>query len=196
MGNRVLYLARHGEADVNGELTERGRDQARLLGSRLREVGLTAIHHSPLSRAVETAGLISEQLPEVPVTETDLIGDYLPSGRCTDGPARFVPLFDEFSPDELADGERRAAAAVARFTGPTETDSYELIVTHNFMIGWLVRHAMDAPDWRWMGLNHTNCGLSVIRYNAERPASLLVFNDQSHLPPELQWTGYPSALRP
>ena len=29
-------------------------------------------------------------------------------------------------------------------------------VTHNFLIGWLIRDALDAPKWRWIGLNHAN----------------------------------------
>jgi broad specificity phosphatase PhoE len=46
---RYLYLTRHGEAtpDESG-LTENGRRQAALLGERLRDVPLSAVHHGPL----------------------------------------------------------------------------------------------------------------------------------------------------
>jgi hypothetical protein len=51
------------------------------------------------------------------------------------------------------------------------------VVTHNFLIGWLVRQAMDAPRWRWLSLNHCNAALTVIRYAPGRPSSVLVYND-------------------
>ena len=74
-----VYLVRH--ADVENPrrvlyghlpgfpLSERGRAQAVDLGRRLRDRGVRRILHSPLERAVETARLICEQLPEpVPMT--------------------------------------------------------------------------------------------------------------------------------
>jgi hypothetical protein len=29
-------------------------------------------------------------------------------------------------------------------------DEYELVVTHDFLAGWLVSQAMAAPPWRWL----------------------------------------------
>lgn len=72
---------------------------------------------------------------------------------------------------------------------------HDLVVTHNFVIGWLVREALDAPDWRWIGLHHANAALSIIHYAPERPSSLIVYNDIRHLPEELRWTGLPPGLR-
>jgi len=72
-----VYLVRH--ADVENPrkvlyghlpgfpLSERGRAQAVEVGKRLHDRGIGRILHSPLERAVETARLIAEQLPE-PVT--------------------------------------------------------------------------------------------------------------------------------
>jgi broad specificity phosphatase PhoE len=69
-----VYLVRH--ADVENPkkvlyghlpgfpLSERGRSQAVEVGKRLRDRGIDRILHSPLERAVETARLIAEQLPE------------------------------------------------------------------------------------------------------------------------------------
>jgi probable phosphoglycerate mutase len=70
-----------------------------------------------------------------------------------------------------------------------------LVITHNFLIGWLVRAAQDAPEWRWLGLNHCNAALTAIRYTPGRPASVLFYNDMGHLPLELRWTGFPPELR-
>jgi broad specificity phosphatase PhoE len=90
------------------------------------------------------------------------------------------------------------AAAIERLTqaGPEGEDSHTLIVTHNFLIGWLVSQALAAPAWRWLGLNQMNCALTVIGYEAGLPPSLITFNDAGHLPPELRWTGFPPALHP
>lgn len=76
-----------------------------------------------------------------------------------------------------------------------EEDRHELVITHNFLIAWLVRQALDAPAWRWLGLNVCNAALTVIRYAPGRTPSLLAFNDMSHLPPDLRWTGFPPELR-
>ena len=83
---------------------------------------------------------------------------------------------------ESAPGESQAA------------DIHELIVTHNFLIGWFIRHALDAPDWRWIGLNQQNCALTVILYQPGLPPSLVTFNDAAHLPDQLRWTGFPARL--
>jgi broad specificity phosphatase PhoE len=203
MTTRFLYLARHGEASPDeSTLTADGRRQALLLGRRLREVPLSAIHHGPLPRAELTARLVGDQIGDVPLHCSETAGDYVP----------FVPRRQDLPPasatyllnrlrtvQESADerGPALARQALERFTGPVEGDEpcHELVVTHNFLIGWLVRSAMNAPPWGWLGLNHCNAALTVIRYAPERPASLLVYNDMTHLPRELRWTGFPPELR-
>ncbi len=200
---RYLYLARHGEATPDEtELTEAGRRQAALLGERLRGVPLDAIHHGPLPRAAQTAALVAGELDGVPLAEREAAGDYLP----------YVPDEDELPPDcseflmrfvrRFPAGERETGPALAReatrlFTGPVAADEprHELVVTHNFLIGWLVRASQDAPPWRWLGLVHCNAALTVIRYVPGRPSSLLLYNDMGHLPDELRWTGFPPESR-
>ncbi|WP_034270131.1 histidine phosphatase family protein [Actinospica robiniae] len=200
---RYLYLVRHGEAttDESG-LSENGRRQADLLGRRLATRPISVMHHGPLPRAAETARLIGEHLDGVAVAASDIAGDYVP----------YFPHRDELPPDsadnilrflaQFADEDREhgpvlAHEALAQFTGPVPGDQerHELIVTHNFLIAWLVRHATDAPEWRWLGLNHANAALTVIRYAPGRLSSILVYNDMQHLPTELRWTGFPPELR-
>ena len=107
-------------------------------------------------------------------------------------------------------GAARARAAIQQFAGPPEgagggqpepgpetaADVHELIVTHNFLIGWFIRHALHAPDWRWIGLNQQNCALTVILYRPGLPPSLVSFNDAAHLPDQLRWTGFPGPAPP
>ncbi|MEU3839367.1 histidine phosphatase family protein [Streptomyces sp. NPDC028635] len=199
---RYLYLARHGEATADETaLTEAGRRQAALLGRRLRDIPLTAVHHGPLPRAEQTARLIVGQLENVPLNRTDVAGDYVPhvpeADELPDGSADFFLAFlAGATAEERTHGPVLARRALELFTGPVagEEDRHELVVTHNFLVAWLVRDAMHAPKWRWLGLNHGNAALTVIRYAPGRPASVLLSNDMRHLPDELRWTGFPLEL--
>lgn len=199
---RYLYLARHGEAlrDQSG-LTEKGRRQAELLGRRLQDVPFASIHHSPLPRAVETAGLIREQLEtNVPLEVSEAAGDYIPyvpkrDELPADSADFLLQFLEQVTPQELEEGPVLAAQAIALFTGPADGDEerHELVVTHNFQVGWLVGHTLDAPKWRWLSLNHCNAALTVLRYTPGRPSSVLFYNDMRHLPTDLRWTGFPTA---
>ncbi|MFD6922658.1 histidine phosphatase family protein [Streptomyces sp. NPDC059944] len=196
---RHLYLVRHGEAspDESG-LTEGGRWQATLLGQRLRDVPLAAVHHGPLHRAEQTALLIGDQLKNVPLSVSEVAGDYIPHMPTRDElPADSADFYLRFLAD-ATDEEREHGPVLARraldlFTGPVdgEEDRHELVVTHNFLVAWLVRDALRAPEWRWLGLNYCNAALTVIRYVPGRAPYLLVANDMRHLPAELRWTGFP-----
>ncbi|CAM5690844.1 hypothetical protein SVIOM342S_01927 [Streptomyces violaceorubidus] len=96
--------------------------------------------------------------------------------------------------EERERGPALARQALRRFTGAVTDcaeDRHELVVTHNFLIAWLVRDAMHAPKWRWLGLDHANAALTVIRYAPGRAACVLLTNDMRHLPAELRWTGFP-----
>lgn len=198
LSTRYLYLARHGEAlpDESG-LTEDGRRQATLLGRRLREIPFAAVHHGPLPRAEQTARLIGDQLDGVLPHASEAAGDYVPYIPEKDElPAESADFFLRFLA-RAGDEERKRGPALARqaldlFTGAAaaEEDRHELVVTHNFLIAWLVRDAVHAPKWRWLGLDHCNAALTVIRYAPGRPASVLVSNDMRHLPIGLRWTGF------
>ncbi|MFI0807490.1 histidine phosphatase family protein [Streptomyces echinatus] len=199
---RYLYLARHGEASPDeSELTDAGRRQAALLGERLRGVPLTAIHHGPLPRAEQTARLVAEQLDGVPRRRSEAAGDYIPyiparEELPPEAADTWIRFLDQFPAEEREQGPGLAAAALAQFTGPVTGDEprHELVVTHNFLVGWLVRAAFEAPEWRWLGINHANAALTVIRYAPDRPPAVLLFNDTGHLPTELRWTGFPREL--
>ncbi|WP_328512308.1 histidine phosphatase family protein [Streptomyces sp. NBC_00376] len=202
---RHLYLVRHGEAageDDGSALTEAGRRQAQLLGRRLREHPISVVRHGPLTRAAETAKLIGGQLDGVPVRVTETADDYVPhfpdrAELPADSADRFMRFLEPCTAEERLRGPELARRALTELTGPPEGDEdvHELVVTHSFLVSWLMRDAMDAPKWRWLGLNHGNASLTVIRYAPGRPASVLVSNDMRHLPDELCWTGFPPELR-
>ncbi|MFD0340711.1 histidine phosphatase family protein [Streptomyces sp. NPDC127117] len=200
---RYLYLARHGEASADETtLTENGRRQAVLLGERLRSAPLSVIHHGPLPRAQQTAQLIGAQLDGVPLHRSEPAGDYVPhlptkEELPPDSADALLDFLAQVPEEERGLGPALAREALAEFTGPVDGDRprHELVVTHNFLVGWLVRAALDAPEWRWMGVNQGNAALTVIRYAPGRPSSVLFHNDMAHLPAELRWTGFPPELR-
>jgi broad specificity phosphatase PhoE len=193
LATRYLFLTRHGEAGPTGDLTDAGRQQAVLLGRRLREVPVSAVHHGPLPRTSQTAALLATQLPGVPIYVDDAAGDFVPYTPMREElPETSGDLLHAFTRQLPPADEGRAAEAERRFTGPVPgTEArFEVLVTHNFLAGWLVRASQDAPPWRWLALNHANAALTVIRYSPGRPAALLTYNDVGHLPAELRWTGF------
>lgn len=200
MATRRLYIARHGNADALGELTDTGREQAGLLGQRLAHLPIDAVWHSPLPRAEGSAQEVAVQLrPGTPVEAAAELIDhvpYVPTPEET--PHAWVPFFDGYDPAEAAAGNRVARSLTARFATPPEhaDDIHEVLITHSYPIAWLIRDALDAPPTRWLSLNSANAALTVIEYRPGLPAGITMFNEMSHLPAELRWTGFPEALRP
>lgn len=76
-----LYFLRHGEAGHNGasdferELTERGETDSKNIGAfcQKTKIFFTHVLVSPLVRAKQTARLVMDQLPAVPVEETEFL---------------------------------------------------------------------------------------------------------------------------
>ncbi|WP_432009318.1 histidine phosphatase family protein [Streptomyces bacillaris] len=138
----------------------------------------------------------------IPLHRTESAGGYAPTSRAGTNSRRNRPTSSSASskapPEEQEQGAAPARRALDRFTGPVEgeggEDRHELVVTHNFLVAWLVRDAMRAPAWRRLGLNHANAALTVIRYAPGRPATVLPANDMRHLPADLRWTGFPPEL--
>ena len=194
--SRYLYLVRHGEQQdaehglPDGPLSPRGIRQAELIAERLGGVPFTGAWHSPLRRAQETSAIIAKRLPALTPKPSALLFDCIPSGPTPDSPHAFDAWFHSVTEAEIDAGRAQMSDAVDEFFGPSRTDRHELLITHNFVIGWFVRHVFDAPEWRWLGLNQANCGLTIIRVRSAKPPVLVVHNDLSHLPVELR-TGLP-----
>ncbi|WP_308799882.1 histidine phosphatase family protein [Agromyces silvae] len=191
-----LYLVRHGEQlDAehglpDGPLSPRGRRQAEALAERLGGIPFDAAWHSPLQRASETAKIIAAKMPALEPEASPLLFDCIPSGPAPETPSAYDPFFGSVTDEEIDAGRAQMADAVAEFLRSSREDRHELLITHNFVIGWFVREVLGAPDWRWVSINQANCGLTVLTQKPGRPWSLVTHNDLSHLPPELR-TGLP-----
>jgi probable phosphoglycerate mutase len=194
-----IYLVRHGEHQdaeqgvADGPLSARGRRQADALADRLSGLPLTAVWHSPLERAAETARAVAARLPSVDPQPSALLFDCVPTGMTPDTPAVYEPFFGSVTDAEIEAGRAQMSDAISAFLVRKPGDVHEVLITHNFVISWFVREVLQMPEWRWMTLNLAHCGLTVIAQKPGRPWSLLTHNDLAHLPFELQ-TGLPEPL--
>jgi len=191
--SRFLYLVRHGEQQdaehgvADGPLSPRGVRQAHAIAERLGGVPFTAAWTSPLQRAQETARIMTERMPALEPEPSALLMDCVPSGPTPELPHAWESFFGAVTEDEIAAGEAQMADAVAEWMRPSgREDSHELLITHNHVIGWFVREAFGAAEWRWLGINQANCGLTIIRVRSAKPPVLVTHNDLGHLPPELR----------
>jgi probable phosphoglycerate mutase len=194
-----LYLVRHGEhLDAehgleDGPLSPRGRRQAELLADRLSGVPLTAVWHSPLERAAETARTVAQRLPAVSPEPSALLFDCVPTGMSPDTPTVYEAFFGGVTEAEVEAGGAQMADAVDEFL-VRKSGAHELLITHNFVIAWFVREVLDAPSWRWLTLTQAHCGLTVLAQRPGRPWTIVSHNDLAHLPMELR-TGLPEVPR-
>lgn len=190
MARTQLYLVRHGEQDrasghaQGGGLSQLGREQADRLGGRLRTVPFSAVHYSPMARAAETADIVCSHLPQVPQHACDFVADRTPvpsTGQREQYPGRWLAWLDGVPADERDEDATALGAAVEHFGITGDNDRRELLITHNFVIGWFVRHVLDAPVWRWIGLNQANCAITIVQWDSDQLPTLVSFNDTGHL---------------
>jgi broad specificity phosphatase PhoE len=187
MGTRVLYLVRHGQYHTEedspkyGLLTPLGRRQARRLGQRLASIEFAVMHHSDMARAVETAAVIARELPaKVSARSSKLLREGIPTAP--------VPGLPHHTRAEARQVRIRMDAAFERyFTRPRSGERHELLVAHGNIIRYLVRRAMGDPVAKWVRMNITQCGLTVITVGPRRGRMILMgFNDVGHLPPQMR----------
>jgi probable phosphoglycerate mutase len=188
----TLVLVRHGEqrdADQgvdDGELSERGIEQSRLIAQRLAALKFTNVWHSPVNRAADTVRVLRESLPDIDPKPSALLMDCVPSGPSADMPAAYKAFFTPRTDAEIEAGAAQMSDAVTEYLGHGVKGQTDLLVTHNSVIAWLVREVLGAPEWKWLTLSQAHCGLTVLFQKAGRPWTLVTHNDVGHLPPALR----------
>lgn len=185
---RHLLLIRHGQYNLAGNgdaeryLTPLGREQASGTGQRLAQLGLpyTKIIQSSMTRAMETAELISNEIPSVPVEKPD---DILREGA----PIRPEPDVGSWKADAdfRADGSRIEAGFRKYFhraDGTQEKDSYEVMVCHANVIRYYVCRVLQLPPEAWlrMSLKHASITWITIRPNGR--VGVMCLGDAGHFP--------------
>lgn len=187
MPTTTLYLVRHGEAE-NGEatdpaLTAHGLLQAASAGRALGATGADVVLHGTRRRSIESAQKIASTLDTASTEYSDLFEDRTPiPENWSDVPARYHSFLRSVSGAEADLGARQLTHAVQQLSQLESADRTIVAVSHNFVIGWFVRAVLDAPWWRWIGLNQANGAITAIRWSHDREPVLLSFNERGHLP--------------
>ncbi|XP_024083857.1 serine/threonine-protein phosphatase PGAM5, mitochondrial isoform X2 [Cimex lectularius] len=188
LAKRFIILIRHGQYHTDGKtesemkLTELGREQARMTGQRLKELGIryTKLIHSPMTRARETAEIIHEFIPDVPTEECPLLEE--------GSPIEPEPPSKTWRPPHYyhQDGARIEAAFRKYFHRASphqEKDTYEIIVCHANVIRYFVCRALQIPPEAWLRFSLRHASMtSIIIYDGGK-VSLRSFGDAGYMPP-------------
>ena len=191
-------FVRHGDYRPEPEeLTDAGRDQARLTAARLAAgPRIDRIVHSPMPRAVQTAELLAAALGISDVRPDALLAECVPAA-----PAEHLltedqrALFAEIHADLGDAGDRQLAAAADRFLAAPAADTVELLVSHANTIRWLLAAAAGAGPDAWFQQAYYHCALSAVVLRPRRQPAVLTVNDAGHLPAALRGLDYPDDLR-
>jgi broad specificity phosphatase PhoE len=196
MPKRFLYLVRHAKFtstaapsdEPDGPLTAEGRQQAILTAQRLRGLPIVTIHHSTAQRALETAHLIAEQFPDVPLQPSPLLRECIaaippPSAL----PAKYRASILKLPRDFLRRGKTQAERAFDKyFRRPRNGDVHEIIVSHGNIIDYFACRVIKAPAWAWINLDIRQCGVSEVVIDSTGWMRLMSHNETGHLPENLR----------
>jgi probable phosphoglycerate mutase len=198
-----VFLVRHGATQLTAEgrfsgevgvdLSDEGRYQAARLGERLREEGVTAAYASPLSRAAETARIISAACGiEAQLRDglREISHGHWEGLTRAEAEARFADEYAAWEEDPFTfapEGGESGVAVLARAL-PTlreivtaNVGSRVLVVSHKATIRLLLSSLLgfDARGYRDR-LDQAPACLNVLDFRDPVRARLIAFNDTSH----------------
>ena len=202
-GKRVL-LIRHGETEWNRlhrfqgrsdiPLNPKGNQQARALALALKKEAITAIHASPLKRALETALHIGKFHPSTPlIKESGLIEMDLGDFEGMEA-KQWAMQYQEFrriweknpaalampGGESLEEVQQRAVDALKRICDSSAPGSTLLLCSHNFVIISLLCFASKTPLNQFREMRQDTAALSVI-YTNGTDFQVEKVNDRGHL---------------
>lgn len=201
-----FFFVRHGETDYNRSgvmqgggvdslLNATGRQQAKHLAERLREVPFDALYTSPLQRARETADILAEPhepVPRVVLDDLREMGWGVLEGE-PPSPEREAALRTVKSSwregnfgravdggESILDVQRRAKHA-ARQLVKHEPGATVLVVTHGRYLRVLLATVLDGHSLHDMPqFDHSNTGVNRLVY-ADGTFTAELLNDTTHL---------------
>lgn len=190
----TLYLVRHGETEynrrqimqgrcINSSLNETGRRQARALAQRFAGTTFSVAYTSTLRRAIETAEIVLDGRPDVPVFQlADL--DEMSWGSYEGTPASerlrlaLAEIYAEWDRgiydrpvaggESIADVQARAVRAVRGIVErhPGET---VLVVTHGRLLRVVLASLLDAYGLERMNtIQHANTSVNRLIFSEGR----------------------------
>ncbi|XP_059407255.1 serine/threonine-protein phosphatase PGAM5, mitochondrial isoform X2 [Carassius carassius] len=186
---RHIFLIRHSQYNLKGDgdkeriLTPLGREQAEYTGQRLAALGLKydVLIHSSMTRATETASIISKYLPDVELVSCDLLRE--------GAPIEPVPPVTHWKPEAVyhEDGARIEAAFrryIHRADAKQKEDSYEIIVCHANVIRYFVCRALQFPPEGWLRMGLNNGSITWLTIRPSGRVGLRALGDSGFMPPD------------
>ncbi|MFC5434473.1 histidine phosphatase family protein [Microbacterium suwonense] len=159
-----------------------GRRQASLLAARLDRTRADAILHGPRRRARQTAEILGHSL-DSPVQLTSLLDDRTPHPspeRLGEYPPHRRNFLDE-TPVEERDIDGDGIAVAWRQLTEMSSDQVIIAVTHAFVIGSFVSHALGAPADAWLKLPIANASITELQPRPAGEWAVASVSDTGHL---------------
>jgi len=191
---------RHGETEANskeineghreGELTEKGRQQAKKVALRLKEEKLDVIYVSDLKRAVDTAAEIIKHHPNVEVIyepslreQSHGIYEGSPYGTISKVAKEAGLAKMEFRPEggeSINDAKKRVKKFLDRIFNE-DKDKTVLVVTHGGVIVNILIQLFNYPDEDYKTILPSNTAVSIIELDFKDRHKLITLNCIKHL---------------
>jgi len=185
MATRTIYLVRHGlhDHELEGGLTPVGVEQARLTAQRFRSLPISAIHCSTMPRAAETAEIIAQVFPDVPLHRSRGLRECFP---CIPPIPVYIEYFAQVPAEDIVQGRKQAEKAFVRyFKRARGKDKHEILVSHGNLIRYFVCRVLQIRPEAWGSMDMGNCGISKVLTKSDGWMILVSHNDVGHLPHRL-----------
>lgn len=194
----TLILVRHGQSEGNArgvitgsldlDLTDHGREQARLVGARLASEPLVAVYASTLQRASNTGAAVAQH-HDLAVDELSDLDEYRYGEAEGLSWPEMVDRWD-LSPDDwgrgVVPGEEGHPVFRERIGSAIDTllarhrEDVAVVACHGGTIIQTLGHLLDLPPHASPRTRIANCSLTVVEHRGGRH-EIAVVNDVCHL---------------
>ncbi len=161
----ILYIARHGETDPDQKpeplLTEKGFDQAKRLGERMKKFKLDRVFSSSLIRAQQTAKETAD-LQSLPVEV-------------------FPEIYEVENGEAIEHAYQRALVAVKKLREQFQGDKKIIVFAHGTFNNCLISAALGFPVRSDFNFCQENTGLTCIKFMPDGKIKAEFINDYGHL---------------
>jgi len=199
-----IFLVRHGETEWNRiprfqgrsdvPLNQMGREQARALAMALQDEPIQAVYSSPLARALETANIIKDYHPSIPLFEEpgfiemdlgafegmepqDWIEKYPHLRKVWQETPSSIKMPGGESLQEV---QKRAMEALEQITQNYPPRSTVLVASHNFVIRTILCRALGESLDRFREFKQGTAALNIL-YKEGNTLWADVLDDRTHL---------------
>jgi len=190
-GVRTIYLIRHGDykpqkddkSDAEMVLTPLGIAQARMAAERLKSMNINfnSLISSTMTRAIQTAEVINNVLPELKSEQSDLISECTPPSWRKDVMAGIDTTMSEECAQKLEQAFQKYF-----ISSPDERDRNDIIVCHGNVIRYFATKVLKVDTRAWAQMSISNCSLTIIRILSDGTMKLDAFSDYGHIPENMR----------